>query len=160
MPFIESFSEFRARMGCPAIYTNDRYLFENGAQSDGHDRGLHSHREPPDDKFSLLSLQAEYLRADLKKWETKFNQLLQYVERQTEYHEWNAGPAPEPEALEELARLKAETKRRRTKLAAAERKLARNSAAQRKSGAWQEKARQGRKETAASIRQRLSELEA
>ena len=48
MPFIEDYREFSLRQGGKQIAVAGRYLFPNGAQSDGQ-----SHANPPDDPREL-----------------------------------------------------------------------------------------------------------
>lgn len=98
MPFIESFEEFRQRQSCEFIVTNSRYLFANGAQSNGQTY----HGDPPTDPQALLSLRLEYLTAMLKREEGRFNRTQSYIISQGEIHAANAGPPVDPQAFVEL----------------------------------------------------------
>lgn len=99
MPYIESYDEFQARMNCPFVTTGGRYLFANGAQSNGTD-----HLEPPADPLELLPLEIEYLAARLKTEERQFNECKRYIITQAQYYALNAGPAPAEEAFTDLER--------------------------------------------------------
>ena len=58
---IESFQEFIARQGVgDPLMVRNRWLFSNGAQSDGH----FSHGDPPDDPTALVRLKLAFVRAE------------------------------------------------------------------------------------------------
>ena len=101
MPYIESLQEFRERQCCTPMLLRDRYLFPNGAQSDGG----YSHIEPPSDPTALARLQHEYTTAKLAQVIKRYNQDREAIATQAQYHAMGAGPLPPDGWQEHLATL-------------------------------------------------------
>ena len=91
MPQIEDYSEFCVRMGCPNRWVKNRWLFKNGAQSDGHYRLT----EPPDDKSDLAKLKHEFIVAEITHYEERYRDVQKNVAIQSDYHSKGAGPSPD-----------------------------------------------------------------
>lgn len=97
MPFIESFNEFKQRMGCDVLdvtgerFQSPRHLFENGATSDGRT----SHSEPPEDQPTLLSLKREYLAEKLNRLKKRYESLRADVGLQSTWFASGSGPHPD-----------------------------------------------------------------
>jgi len=100
MPYIESIEEFAARQRCSPLAIRDRYLFPNGAQSDGH-----NHFEPPNDPAALATLRHEYLTAKLRLKVKRYNADRTAISEQARYHSMGAGPMPQPGWKEYLIKL-------------------------------------------------------
>lgn len=111
---IEEFDDFKQRMARTNIdpehlfrkpmMVQHRWLFWNGARSDGNER----HIEPPDEEIELLKLRVEYVEALLDKAVLRYRTLRHNVAEQAEYHKANAGASPDdqyPNWRQELERL-------------------------------------------------------
>ena len=91
MPQIENHSEFSIRMACPDRWVKNRWLFKNGAQSDGHYRLT----EPPEDPSDLAKLKLEFVTSEIAHYKYEHSELVKYVGIQSEYHMRAAGPSPD-----------------------------------------------------------------
>lgn len=101
MPYVENLNEFARRQRCKPLFVNARWLFPNGAQSDGV-----YHYEPPTDRVELTKLRAEFEQARLDELIADYRQIYTNVKRQLEFHKRGAGPMPAEgweEALKELS---------------------------------------------------------
>lgn len=126
MPFIEDIHEFTARMKCRPTWINNRWLFPNCAQSDGHE-----HLDPPEDPDARNLLRVEYLKAKLESTIAQYNTDRTAIGTQAEYHARGAGPAPEAGWREHLARLASKIERLQSQLAATVALLPESRASQR-----------------------------
>ena len=91
MPHIEDHNEFTTRMACPNRWCKNRWLFKNGAQSDGHYRLT----EPPEDKSDLAKLKHEFILAEITHYKERYSEVQKNVGIQSEYHMAGAGPSPD-----------------------------------------------------------------
>lgn len=91
MPHIEDFAEFSIRMACPVRWAESRWVFKNGAQSDGH----YGQSLPPEDKSDLTKLKHEIVTAEINYYRNRYSEVQKHVGIQSEYHMAGAGPSPD-----------------------------------------------------------------
>ena len=115
MPFYESFDEFKSRMESDCEFIRNRYLFRNGAQSNGD----FAHIEPPANPSELAKLKKEFLKFRLDLAEAEFNDMKTYVEEQAamKMRYRNAVP-PRSDSVEILKRIQGRIFRLRESLQA------------------------------------------
>ena len=100
--FVETFQEFKMRMGCECVAVKGRYLFRNGAQSDGE----LSHRDPPGELFARLKLEREFLQFNLDRKTKEFNTLkAEALEQSSLHRRYSNLPSPSPQAPDALRRI-------------------------------------------------------
>lgn len=116
---IETLNEFIARHGAH-VRVDNTLLFHDGALL----RDFQGPEEPPTDPYTLLILKREYTRAKVAATEQDFRNLKTGITNQTTFHSMGAGPAPPPEAIEELRRLKGVVQELREKLGEIEEQIA------------------------------------
>jgi len=81
MPYVEDFSEFKARQNCEAIQLqNGSWLFANGAQwlihlFDGAERYA-THSEPPTEKFALLRAKRQFIQTKLNRENNEYERAI------------------------------------------------------------------------------------
>lgn len=116
MPFYESFDEFKTRMDCDCEFLQDRWLFRNGATSDGH--GYHI--EPPThNPPQLKKLKREFLNFRLKKATDAFNDMQNYVAEQSHAHVLcQSAMSPRKDSVDILKRLQGRVLRLRESIKA------------------------------------------
>lgn len=123
--YIETFAEFKERMGCECFYVKQRYLFRNGGQSNGT-----LHLDPPADENSCLSLQREFLQFKHDSLVKQFNSIKQDAMNQASLsYKYKNLPTPDANAPKLLKHLQGIITRIRAKLAAIDAQLGRCSPA-------------------------------
>jgi len=90
-PAVETLQMFTERQLSQPIKVNGRYLYSNGATSDGH-----VHREPPTNADAQLRLRHEYAEASLRVATHHFNNERSAIQEQLRFHQMGAGPLPQP----------------------------------------------------------------
>jgi hypothetical protein len=120
---IETLGEFRERMDCDYLIVKNRYLFRNGAQSDGH-----MHMEPPSDDNSRLLLQREFLQFKLDGLVRHFIDIKQDALNQAGLsYKYKNLPTPDANAPKVLKHLQGIIYRIREKLVVIDNQLGRSS---------------------------------
>lgn len=112
MPFIESFSEFKARQGCEciALPREQGTLFANGARAtmDPFGRGLQSFMDPPTERWSLLQSKRVFVAEKLRQWSKALEQFHNQIQEQL--NDARSAPmycpAPNEQNLKNLATLR------------------------------------------------------
>lgn len=87
-----SVGEFAKKQGCKPVWVLDRWIFPNGAQSDG----KNNHMDPPEDPIAVLQLRRLYTRAKLEATIEHYNNDRNAINTQAYYHQLGVGPPPEP----------------------------------------------------------------
>ena len=136
MPIIKeftTFAEFEAEQNCPFIKVEKRQfgnlmvniIFASGAVSDGsYEHHLPAHED------ELLANQIEYKRLRLEKLKTELSeaesvlqQIATYIRDQSHISAMNSGPGPDPEAFDDLAKVKKTILKLRPQIPEAEREV-------------------------------------
>jgi outer membrane murein-binding lipoprotein Lpp len=94
------FQEFKELHGEP-IAINGRYLFADGALSDG----SYQHSEPPFDPEQLAVMQHSYFKTKLDATLVRYRGTYQYILDQNKYFDMGAGPAPPEQAAKDLEQM-------------------------------------------------------
>ena len=96
---IVTFDEFARNQDCERIWLHERYLFSNGAESDGN----RMHNDPPDDEFDKLYLQQEFVSYKLEKETSAFNEFKNdCLNRASMAQRYANLPGPTDDATEQL----------------------------------------------------------
>ncbi len=144
MPFFEDIHEFTARQGSKPLFVGNRYLFPNGAQSDG----MGNHCDPPDDPGELAQLRFEFVRAKLENAKKRYRDDYTNIKESAEFHKMGAGPGPAPGWESYLKRAAQHIQRLETQLQQIAAKLPRTELAQSKQAYINEHRRAGSAELA------------
>ncbi|MCG3774703.1 MAG: hypothetical protein JW395_1527 [Nitrospira sp.] len=104
MPYVEDFQEFVQRMGTKPVQVGARFVFINGANSDGH----LDHREPSNIPAELTHWKHLYSKARLDQLRKEYESTRSNVAIQIQWFHTGAGPMPEPGWREYLKKLRQE----------------------------------------------------
>jgi hypothetical protein len=121
MPLLENFSEFCERMNCEYIVGKKRFMFRNGARSDGHI----VHEDPPEDEFERLAREREFLQTKLDRKIADFNEIqTQALDMALNRQRFGTSvPGPHPNTPHVLRRIQGIVFRLRDKIAAIDKQL-------------------------------------
>ena len=102
-----SFEEFCRKQGCEFLPTEKGYIFENGSLfSDASQYCDARNADPPEHPLTLARRKLLYAQTLAMHKERQAKECTDYIKVQTEYHQMNAGPLPDPKSYEDLKRLR------------------------------------------------------
>src|SRR5262245_3771584 len=88
--YVETFQEFVQRRGCQPLQLRNRWLFPDGAQSNGSD-----HLDPPADPDQRAKLQHEFASSKLEMLTARYSHIRTTIAEQARWHATGHGPSPD-----------------------------------------------------------------